>query len=534
MPVLNWIGKNAVVGSHRRAPYHLVHCNGKLSSADVRSSNLLIHGDNLLALKAILPYYRGRVKCVYIDPPYNTGNGGWIYNDRADSPEIRDWLGKTVRGDAGDMTRHDKWLCMMHPRISLLREFLRPDGVIFASIDDNEIHHLRMLMDEIFREQNFVGGITWESRTKPVQSGAAKYRLQQRCEYVLCYARDKDRRGPFNLRRSGTRAYKKQGELGLCRHFDLEDSDYGAKRAPKMKFPILGISPPPGRRWKIGKAEADRLVEAGRIVVVNGRVKKVIYPEDESDDIFSPFWSHFSSKDVGAAENGKATLDQIFGKGHGFDTVKPVDLIKELIFASCGEDDLVLDSFAGTGTTGHAVLQLNMEDGGTRQFILVEMKEDICRDFASRRLSRVVRGYKRGDNGKEVAGTGGGFRYCELGEPLFGENGKIAGKVKFADLAAHVFFSETGIPIPKRAAKKSPLLGEFRGKAVYLLFNGVLGDKDEAGGNVLDDRTLPMLPAPRNRSAVRVVYAESCDLGESDMLRQNIAFRQIPTEVKDR
>jgi site-specific DNA-methyltransferase (adenine-specific)/adenine-specific DNA-methyltransferase len=165
MPTLDWIGKQAVVGHHRRVPYRLLHCDKKLSAGDPDAGNLLVQGDNLEALKALLPYYAGQVKCIYIDPPYNTGNEGWVYNDNVNSPEIRRWLGEVVGKEAEDLSRHDKWLCMMYPRLALLRDFLARDGAIFVSIDDNEGQVLRLLMDELFGRRAFVATLVWQKRT---------------------------------------------------------------------------------------------------------------------------------------------------------------------------------------------------------------------------------------------------------------------------------------------------------------------------------------------------------------------------------
>ncbi|MBI5829266.1 MAG: site-specific DNA-methyltransferase, partial [Chloroflexi bacterium] len=185
MPTLNWIGKSAVVNHDQQVPYRLIHCDGELSVGEAGEGNLLVEGDNLQALKALLPYYRKQVKCIYIDPPYNTGNEGWVYNDAVNSPEIKKWLGEAVGGEAEDLSRHDKWLCMMYPRLVLLREFLRDDGAIFISIDDNEAAHLRCVMDEIFRAQNFVASIVWQKRTSP----DARLNLGPAHDYIIVYAK---------------------------------------------------------------------------------------------------------------------------------------------------------------------------------------------------------------------------------------------------------------------------------------------------------------------------------------------------------
>lgn len=208
--------------------------------------------------------------------------------------------------------------------------------------------------------------------------------------------------------------------------------------------------------------------------------------------------------------------------------------MQRILHVAAEQDSLILDSFAGSGTTGHAVLALNKQDGGTRRFILVEMEEDICRSITAQRLTRAVKGYTpRGDEGKNVVeGLGGGFRYCGLGEPLFDETGSVLGTVTFPDLAAHVFFTETGTPIPKRATGKSPLLGEHNGKAIYLLFNGVLGDKSTGGGNVLTNEILRGLPEPTTKDGFKVIYGGGCRLGAARLKREGIVFKQVPYEIK--
>ncbi len=190
MPSLNWIGKEAVVGHHRQVPYHLLRCDNALSCGDPDAGNLLVEGDNLLALKALLPYYAGQVKCIYIDPPYNTGNEKWAYNDNVNSPEIRKWLGKVVGGETEDLSRHDKWLCMMYPRLALLRNFLTEDGAIFISIDDNEVQNLRAVMDELFGARNFVATITWQ-KIYTVKNSAKH--LSEMHDYVVIYAARKEK-----------------------------------------------------------------------------------------------------------------------------------------------------------------------------------------------------------------------------------------------------------------------------------------------------------------------------------------------------
>lgn len=188
MPTLDWIGKKAVVNHHKEVPFHLLKCDPDLSVGDPESGNLLVQGDNLLALKALLPYYAGRVNCIYIDPPYNTGNEKWVYNDNVNSPEIKEWLGNVVGAETEDLSRHDKWLCMMYPRLKLLRDFLSDDGAIFISIKNEELGNLLQVCDEIFATPNQIGILVYHAKRG---GGNDREFVVMEHEYIVCYARRK-------------------------------------------------------------------------------------------------------------------------------------------------------------------------------------------------------------------------------------------------------------------------------------------------------------------------------------------------------
>lgn len=489
MPTLDWIGKKAVVNHHREVPYHLLKCDRKLSVGDPGSGNLLVQGDNLLALKALLSYYAGRVKCIYIDPPYNTGNESWVYNDAVNSPEIRKWLGKVVGAEAEDLSRHDKWLCMIYPRLSLLKEFLTDDGLIFVSVDDNEVHALRMLMDELFGRRSYLATLIWKSRhftdTRPLNGTSSDH------EYIMVYGKrsglrlrgkqkdftnyknpDNDPRGPWTSCSLLGKATKEQ-RPNL--HYDFDD-------------PVTGkVFPCPERTgWICARDTMRSYADERRLLYPrkeNGRLRvKVFLRELKSQYMgFPSVITEFSTSD-GTMELRSLMEEQVFSFS------KPSALVASLVEQATDADSIVLDSFAGTGTTGHAVLALNKADGGDRRFILVEMEGSISQTVTAERLTRAVRGH--GD----MPALGGGFRYCRLGPPVFDETGSIRRGVKFGELAAHVYFAETGEPIPKRNNGRSALLGVHNGKAVYLLFNGILGDRSPGGGNVLTNAVLKSLP----------------------------------------
>ena len=559
MPTLDWIGKKAVLNHHRQVQYRLLRCDRKLSAGDPDAGNLLVQGDNLEALKALLPYYAGKVKCIYIDPPYNTGNEKWVYNDAVNSPEMRNWLGKVVGAEAEDLSRHDKWLCMMHPRLALLRKFLRQDGVIFLSIDDNEIGHLRLLLDELFGPRNRVGTVVWKNATDNNPT-----RIVPEHEYVLCYARNIEK-AP-TVWKAGTVAVKaklievgtdfcqrypnakerqkqytkwfreNRGELWPFQDYKFIDDGgvYTGMRSvhnPGKEGYRYDVLHPVTKRacreplmgYRFPEETMRQLLAKNRILFGKDETKLAelkVYAQDYRAKLSSVFELD--------GRRGTNEIKAVFPESkRAFNFPKASGLIEELLAFTTADKDVILDSFAGSGTTGQAVLALNRSDGGSRRFVLVEMGEDIAPGITAERLRRIIQGH-----GENVPPLGGGFRYCKLGEPLFDERGNIRESVRFPELAAHVFFTETGAPIPKRATGKTPLLGVHGGKAVYLLFNGVMGDKRPSGGNVLTHDVAQDLPAHSAGKGPRVVYGEACRLGQKSLDHYGITFRQIPFELK--
>ncbi len=525
MPKLDWIGKKAVVNHHREVPFHLLRENPELSVGDPGSGNLLVQGDNLLALKALLPYYAGQVKCIYIDPPYNTGNEGWVYNDNVNSPEMREWLGRAVGKEAEDLSRHDKWLCMMYPRLALLREFLRDDGAIFISIDDNEVHLLRMLLDEIFGANNFVANVLWQKRTSP----DARLMLSDAHEHIIVYGK-----AITNLNLNKIPQSEKQRATFKNPDNDPRgpwvSTDFAAQGfRPNQMYEIVTpsgrkVAPPPGNCWKNVESGFLELIADNRIWFGkdgNGVPRRKTFLEESSG--VTP-WTWWANSEVGHSQEAKQEIkDLLGGDDKVFDTPKPTRLIQRILQIATDKDSLVIDSFAGSGTTGHAVLAQNASDGGNRRFILVEMDENICRNITSTRLLRVSQGYEK------VPALGGGFRFCELGEPLFDERGNIRSTVRFADLARHVYFTETGGPLPATATLDSPLLGIHNGTAVYLLYNGILKDKTQKGGNVLTTMILAALPG---HAGPKVIYGTACRIDQERLRREGIVFKQLPYKLK--
>lgn len=536
MPTLDWIGKQAVVNHHREVPTRLLHCDGSLSAGDPDAGNLLVEGDNLEALKALLPYYAGKVKCIYIDPPYNTGNEGWVYNDNVNSPEITAWLSKVVGKEAEDLCRHDKWLCMMYPRLRLLREFLDTDGFILVSIDDVEVARLRMLLDEIMTVAGFVSCFVWKSR-KFLDSRSTT-NVSNDHEYIFAYRnggsgrfrgleRDDDKfKNPDEDPRG---SWMSRSILGLA----------NAQQRPNLHFPIFDpatnnrFDPPANTGWRYGPERMGELIATGGIIFpekATGRPREKKFKRDLLNE-FMAIPSVIS--DIHTAD-GSAEIRSIFGE-QVFEFPKPSALIQRFFEQVAGEECLVLDSFAGSGTSGHAALKLQAL-GVDCRFILVEIDPKTAREITSERLRRVIKGYVPGDTKGSrdmVPGLGGGFRYCTLGNPLFDEWGVVTEGVTFADLAAFVFFSETGSPIPAKAKASSSLLGSFQDRAVHLLWSPEsVGVVSADAGNVLTPTTLASLPKPApDFTGTIVVYGEGCTVTPERLAAAGVTFKQIPYQV---
>ncbi len=575
MPTLDWIGKKAVVNHHRDVPYRLIHCDKDRSVGDPDAGNLLVQGDNLEALKALLPYYAGKVKCIYIDPPYNTGNEGWVYNDNVNSPEIKAWLGSVVGKEAEDLSRHDKWLCMMYPRVRLLREFLAKDGCIAISIDENEIDHLLILFDEVFGRSNRIGVLVWQKGKK----GDAKL-LPTVHEYIAIYARSKrylvDKNIAWRRRKPGIdevlaryeelksvlgadhaairkammdwyRALPKDDPRRSHKHYNWSDDrglyfpdnfagpDDGRESRPRYDIihpetKKATAKPSTGWRWEEDRSLAAMAEVPPRIHFGKDETtipcRKSYLLEVESEPLQSVFY-----KDGRAAT---LQVEAILGAG-AFQFPKDVEVIEELLGVLTKPGDIILDSFAGSGTTGHAVLNLAKVSQSDRHFILVETDEETLTKRTAARIEAVIQGYApKVGKGKPLEGLGGGFRFCTLGEPLFDADGNVGPEVTFPDLAAHVFFCETGSPIPRRAEGASPLIGTFQDRAIYLLHaSGSLGVADERAGNVLTSAMLESLAPPAaDFTGTRVVYAEGCTLPDDRLAAAGVAFKQVPYQIE--
>ncbi len=550
MPDLEFKGKQHIYAHHLSVPYRPLVPDADKSVLEKGAEsengplpldgNLIIHGDNLHALKALLPRYAGRVKCVFIDPPYNTGNEGWVYNDNVNSPLMQDWLDKTLRGDEKavdreDLERHDKWLCMMWPRLHLLRELLTEAGVIFVAIDDNEQHHLRMLMDEIFGTDNFVANIIWHHR-KSSQNDIA---LSLSHNHLVCYAREK-LLFAFNT-----------SPVDEARFSNPDNDPRGPWVADPMDAPNVrenltyeivnpntgvGYWPPVGRCWRFSREKFHSALDDNRIVFgVSGNAKPqykrfLSESRQRGKSIFT-IWS-----DVGTATDGTKEIQQIFDEKK-FSTPKPTDLILKIIRASSDDDGLILDSFAGSGTTAQAVLTLNKEDGGNRRFILVEC-EDYADSITAERVRRVIRGVPKARDKSLREGLGGSFTYCTLGEPIDIEK-MLTGEAlpPFEELAAYLLHTASGLSAGERSLARQNDDGLFHrsdNTDYYLLYEPNTAWLGSDAAMLNEERAKRIMAACAERGSKAVVFGPGKYMGQRWLTGQDITFCQLPYELHRR
>ena len=523
MPTLNWIGKEAVVNHDKEVPFRLLK-KVKAHSVGENSQNLIIHGDNLEALKALMPYYQGKIKCIYIDPPYNTGNEGWVYNDKVNSPKIKKWLGKVVGAEAEDLCRHDKWLCMMYPRLKLLRDLLSEDGVIFVSINDSEVHNLRFLLDEIFSADNFIAQLVWENREGGGSSDSRHFKIKH--EYVLCYSTNKELLFIKGVKIVDEERYsfedKYVKERGRYQLVKLNSASIQYSKS--LDYPINSpdgteIVPSYDKKqacWRWSKEKLKWGIENDFVVIKKDNkehwavyTKQYLNVDNEGNiiertnrpfGVISNFSSTMATKD----------LEKIFEK-KVFDYSKPYLMLKFLFELSTNQDSLVLDSFAGSGTTAHAVLELNKEDNGNRKFILIELEDNVAKDITAERVKRAIQKYELKD----------GFEYCELDKPLFNEEGHIEEECSFEQLANYIYFTETNTNLDKKTIDKQ-FIGDYNETEFYLLFK-------EKGKNTLNKDFLQKL---NKNNKKKVLYADKCLIDEKTLEKNNLQFKQIPYEVK--
>lgn len=538
MPTLQWLTREQDIRAAEPVPYRLLEEVPDLGHGDPATGNMLIQGDNLEALKALLPFYAGQVKCIYIDPPYNTRSAFEHYDDNLE---------------------HAKWLAMMWPRLQLLRDLLSKDGVFMMSLNDDEVHYAKVICDEIFGRASFVSELIWnyEGNTDN-QSKIINYH-----EHIFVYSPAGDvpppnvfdpnleessklflpeirntivKNGPKNpvseiVLPAGFPCSFESGGLGKrgsewpqydsvvdvhdfkLRSSVIARSGWSSKKICEA-FIRNGFEPVRDSKGQLARFE---LTKSGAIEAIKVR-------EQEK--------GHFLSvlRGFGTTNQMRLLLEEI---GLKFTFPKPVKLISYLVQAFSKEDDVVLDSFAGSGTTGHAVLEANALDGGKRRFILIEHNRETADQITQPRLAAVIDG--RLNVGAAV--MGGGFHFYRLGPPVFDEQGHIRSDIRFSVLAAHIWFGETNTPWSGKG--KSPFLGVHDGQAIALLYNGILGDKRVNGGNVLTRPTLALVREAISKKhkdfgGPLTVYAEQSRLSDASLKAENIVFKQTPYDVKAR
>lgn len=574
MPTLTWIGKEKVVNHHQEVPYRVLEhkygfrADDPADTTPTNSGNKIIHGDNLEALKSLLPEYEGRIKCIYIDPPYNTGNEKWVYNDNVNDPKIKKWLGEVVGKQGEDLSRHDKWLCMMYPRLKLLHKLLADDGIILISIDDNELINLQFICGEIFGVNNHVNTFIWYTEGHTDNQDV----ITHVHEYILCYAKNisqihlqniVDPNIPLDskiLRNFAENSITKNGEknppsiVTLPQGFPCESDDLNLPpsndittfyEATKDSFISRQITKQYGMSYP---ARLDAMVVKNSILTKECRVytgwmnlnklknfidNGCIPIQEESGTTLQFYLSkngviyyrregrvsrYIQSvlQNMGTTEKNKYLLEAM---GVKFDYPKPVELIDYLISIFTGKQDIILDSFAGSGTTAHAVLNLN-KDGGNRKFILVEM-EDYAENITAERVRRVMSGYGEGKNA--VAGTGGAFDYYELGASMFDQEKNLNEEIDEEKIREYIYYTETKHHLDRERTEKAKyLLDTYNGTGYYFYY-----EREQ-----LTTLGFDTLYVVTERAEQYVIYADICTLSKEDLAKRNIIFKKIPRDIK--
>jgi adenine-specific DNA-methyltransferase len=544
VPIIQFKGKTAVESYHRVVPHHTLEIDAKLSLAKKPSldGNLIIEGDNLVALKSLLPTHAGKIKCIYIDPPYNTGNEGWIYNDNLTQPQFKEWIGNTVGKEGEDATRHDKWCCMMYPRLQLLKELLSDDGAIFVSIDDNEVHHLRMLMDEIFGPENFVAQVAVLCNPK---GRVMSESFAQTHEHLVVYSKTISARD-FSVEKSAAqieKEYDLEDKDGSYRLLELRNThrQFGKHNRRNLYYPLfinqntgeVSVNKQAGWTevlpdwedgfegcWTWGSEKSKR--EASLLFgKKTGRSWKVFRKSYANDPRKKPT-TVWLEKEV-QTEKGQSLLDEILG-GRIFYAPKAVGLLEKIVEAATEDEDIILDSFAGSGTTAHAVLELNKQDGGNRKFILVQQpfdtkenekeKFNICEKITAERVRRVSKGYSyktQAGKTEKVEGLGGEFAYVRVGEKLMGEYRDLGTKLPaFEEVARYVYFTETSQNFDAAGVDQATgKIGEWKGTSYYLLYSP----------NRKEDRALDVefLKNLKDKNPRKVIYCEKIWVHREDL-----------------
>jgi len=505
MPTLDWLNRAEALTLSDKVPYRVL--DPVSEHGDANAENLLIQGDNLDALKALLPFYRGRVKCIFIDPPYNTKSAFEHYDDNLE---------------------HSQWLSMMYPRLVLLRELLAEDGSIWVTIDDNEGHYLKVLMDEVFGRSNFITTVVWRKNYSPKSSAR---HFSEDHDYIVVYAKNAETWIPNPMPRSEKqdKAYKNPDNdpRGIWKTSDLSARNPYSLGIYSVVCPsgraIEG--PPKGRYWSISKEKLLEL-DAGKQIWWgrdgNSIPQRKRFLSEVKQGVVPQTWWHY--EEVGHTQEAKKEIVVLFGNDV-FGTPKPERLLQRVLHIATNPGDLVLDSFLGSGTTAAVAHKMG------RRWIGIEMGEH-AETHCIPRLQKVIEGEQGGISQAVNWQGGGGFRFLRLGEPMFNADGSIHAAVRFATLGSFVWMQETGLT--RSGPWKVPKLGEHDGRGIYLLFNGILGDKRPASGNVLTNEVLAAIERICPHDGPKIIYGEACRLGAARLAAASVTFKHIPYDVKAR
>lgn len=548
MPTIQFKGKNLIANHHLSVPYHSLQDIEEFGfQAEKGTGNLIVEGDNLIALKALLPQFSGKVKCIYIDPPYNTGNEGWIYSDKVNSILIKEWIGKTVGID--DLTRHDKWLCMMMPRLKILRELLNEEGIIFISIDFRESHYLKFLLDEIFSRDNLVAEFIWH---KKYGGGGDNKNVVTEHETVYCYSKTKnpsfeqvikgieydfDDFAGYDMDEEGR--YYSANESILMR-----GPNSTPEKRPNLCYPIIDpdgneILPRFGRgTWSYELSTLEKKLENNDLLWKQVRGQWMLYKKQylflEEDEVRDKKPRTVLDKRYSIGQTGEGTnrLKFLFDDQRVFPNPKPVSLLKFLInlATETNTNDIVLDSFAGSGTTFDAVMELNTEDGGNRKCILVQMTEateqepdkNICRDITRERNKLAI----------EKFGYESGFKYLRVGNAIDPETMLEGELPTYSQFAEYVFYLATGGHLAEKdnINAENHFVGTLESQAIYLIYEQDF-DKLTRLALTLDIAEKIIQHSPGKR---RTIFAPSCFLDEDYMSEKQIEFVSVPYNLFER
>lgn len=549
MPQLTWIGKDKVKNHHHDVPFHLLQkqYDFKADSDKPENSqnNMLIQGDNLLALKSLLPKYEGRINCIYIDPPYNTGNEKWVYNDNVNDPRIKKWLGEVVGKEGEDLSRHDKWLCMMYPRLKLLHRLLADDGVIFISIDDNEFAHLKLICDEIFRPINKITSISVINNPK---GRSDEKDIATAHEYLVVYKKsDNVCLGGFTAEEKIIKRYNKVDEDGLMwREIDLRktgDNDLKEDR-PNMFYPffydkeknILSLDEFPNAikilpmkdsitegcwRWGIDTSK-ENIKNLYAKYMPNKKQWSVFEKDyfDVSEKIKST--SVWDFKDVNSERGTEVFVKELKFDKNDFPKPKPIGTIERALQLATNKNSIILDSFLGSGTTAHAVLNLNSKDGGNRQFIGIEMM-GYAENITAERVRRVINGY--GSKPETQKGKGGGFSFYTIGETLFDSDGNLNNQADLSSIREYIAHSEK-----LEAVFDNDISGYFLGsnyQTTYIFYY----ESDRVTTLSLDFLRSLNANFMSEKPQDFVIYADKCTLTDEQLAQFKIRFKRIPRDI---